>query len=266
MSDNNPFDRPPTQPSIQPSAQPSTQPSAPPPVSGEWGPTTPFNPIGPRQSGPGRGKIVAVAVGAVALTGGAIFGISKFADAEDATLAESEASGPVATAPAFGAGTENVGGDDAPMSSIPELINSISECIDIEEFLGSMGAGNDGSVTMGSVPSMDFSTIGEAVGDTVTITGADGVTVYTLGEGDASIAISKSGGEVTIAAAGDITESTSFDFSDFETQMNDMMGELEGMDLEGMDLDDMPVMSLPADFDPTEIQACIENLDLGGGG
>jgi hypothetical protein len=259
MSDNNPFDRPPMQPSPPP-----------PSVSGDWGPTTPFNPIGPRQGGPGRGKIVAVALGAVALTGGAIFGIAKFADDDDDKVAE--ASGAPVTAPVVGAGSENVGGengqnaggengDATPMPSIPEMLDSLSECIDIEEILGSMGGGEAGNVTIGSMPSLDFSNIGESVGDTVMIASADGVTVYTLGEGDASIAISKSGGKVTVAASGDLTESTVFDFGDFETQMNDMMGELEGMDV-----DDMPAVSLPADFDPAEIQACIENLDLDGSG
>lgn len=251
MSDNNPFDRPPMQP------------SAPPPVSADWGPTTPFNPIGPRHSGPGRVKIAALALGAAALTGGAIFGISKFADADDATLAESEASVPAATAPVFSPGSENIGGDAAPTPSIPDVFAGIGECIDIDEILESMGAGDGGTVTMGSVPSLDFTTIGEVVGDTVTITSADGVTVYTLGDGDASIAISKSGGAITVAASGDATESSIVNFADLEAQMNDMMGELEEMHL-----DDMPAVSLPADFDPAEIQACIENLDLdiGGGG
>ena len=259
MSDNNPFDRPPMQP------------SAPPPVSADWGPTTPFNPIGPRHSGPGRVKIAALALGAAALTGGAIFGISKFADADDATLAESEASVPAATAPVFSPGSENTGneniggentgGDAAPTPSIPDVFAGIGECIDIDEILESMGAGGAGTVTMGSVPSLDFTTIGEVVGDTVTITSADGVTVYTLGDGDASIAISKSGGAITVAASGDATESSIVNFADLEAQMNDMMGELEEMHL-----DDMPAVSLPADFDPAEIRACIENLDVGGGG
>ena len=260
MSDNNPFDRPPMQP------------SAPPPVSADWGPTTPFNPIGPRHSGPGRVKIAALALGAAALTGGAIFGISKFADADDATLAESEASVPAATAPVFSPGSENIGGENtgsentgghvAPTpSTITDVFAGIGECIDIDEILESMGAGDGGTVTMGSVPSLDFTTIGEVVGDTVTITSADGVTVYTLGDGDASIAISKSGGAITVAASGDVTEASIVDFADLEAQMNDMMGELEEMHL-----DDMPAVSLPADFDPAEIQACIENLDVGGGG
>jgi hypothetical protein len=242
MSDNNPFDRPPMQA------------STPPPVPGDWGPTTPFNPIGPRQSGPGRGKIAAVALGAAALTGGAIFGISKLADADDDKLV---AAAPSVTAPMVSAGSENVGGEDdgaTPMPSLPDVFNSISECIDIDEILGSMGAGEAGSGTMGSMPSLDFTNIGESVGDTVVITSADGVTVYSLGEGDASIAISKSGGDVTVAASGDVTESTSFDFEDFEAEMNEMMGELENMDL-----GDMPSLSLPPGFDPAEIQACLEN-------
>jgi hypothetical protein len=255
MSDNNPFDRPPVQA------------STPPPVPGDWGPTTPFNPIGPRQSGPGRGKIAAVALGAAALTGGAIFGISKFADADDdATVV---AAAPSATPPMVSAGSENVGsenvgsenggGEDdgaAPMPSMPDVFNILSECIDIDEILESMGAGDAGSGTMDSMPSLDFTTIGESVGDTVVITSADGVTVYSLGEGDASIAISKSGDEVTVAASGDVTESTSVDFGDFEAQMDEMMSELENIDLENLDLGDMPSVSLPADF-----EACLENLN-----
>ncbi len=247
MSDQSPFDRPPAD-------SPMNSPM-PPPASGDWGPTTPFNPIGPRQSGPGRGKIVAVALGAAALTAGAIFGISKFADADDdTTLEAATVTAPEATAPPVSAGTENVG-DDAPEGSIPDVFASIGECLDLEEIIGSLGAGEMGGATVGSLPTMDFST----VGDTVTITNADGVTVYTMGEGDASIAISKSAGEMTVAASGDITESTIVDFADFESQMDDMMGELENMDFE-----DMPMVSLPADFDPAEIQACIENLNLGG--
>lgn len=297
MSDNNPFNIPPTQPPTQP---PTPPPSQSPLASGDWGPTTPYNPIGPRQSGPGRGKIVGVALAAAALTGGAIFGISRFADSDEPRLSEADA--PALTAPAFSLGGETVAGSSgggssgdnstaSPMPSIPDVFGSISECIDIEELMGSMGSLDMGSldmgsIPMGSIPNLDFT----SVGDTVTITNADGVTVYTLGEGDASIAISKSGGELTVAASGDVTESTSFDFSEFETQMQDMMGELEGMDLENlnidemlenmdlesmdpqnmdlenMDMGDMPAVSMPPGFDPAEIQACIENLNLDADG
>jgi len=279
MSGNNPFDRPPTDPSSGPSFTP-------PPVSGDWGPTTPFNPIGPRQSGPGRGKIAAVAVAAAALTGGAIFGISKFAGADEPTLVESDSAVPAATAPvvnglpATGAGSENVGAN-TPVPSLPDVFESMAECLDLESLFGSLEAGDMGDMTAGSMPAMDFS----AVGDTVVITGADGVTIYTLGEGDGSIAISKSGGEITVAAAGDVVESSSFDMADLNTQMTEMMGELESLDLENLNIDEilegldlenmnmgslptgsMPSVSLPADFDPAEIQACIENLNLNAGG
>ncbi|HUF97734.1 MAG TPA: hypothetical protein VMM60_06350 [Ilumatobacter sp.] len=282
MSDQNPFDQPPSNPSPNPPFNSSLNaPLSPPP--GDWGPVTPYNPIGERQGGPGRGKIAVVALAAAALTGGAIFGISQFADAEDPVLEDANVAFdiPVVTQPSSaGPGSENIGQASTPVPSVPGGIGDIADClnIDLDEILGSLPTGEPGGGTM---PNIDFS----AGGDTVTITGSDGVTVYSFGEGDGSIAISKSGGELTVAVGGDVVESTSFQFDEFQAEMDDMMAELEAMDLENMNPGDfnieeileeldlgnltiggtsvsVPAMPIPADFDADAITECFEQLDM----
>lgn len=278
MSDQNPFDQPPTNPT-PPFNTSLNAPLSPPP--GDWGPTTPFNPIGDRQGGPGRGKIAVVALAAAALTGGAIFGISQFADADDPVLGEANVANSIpaiATETQTVVGSEQVGNSANPVPSIPDVMRDFGDClnIDLDELLGSLPSGGAG----GAAPNADFSEIG----DSVTVTDASGVTIYTLGDGDGSISISKAGGQVTVAVSGDVVESTSLDFGDFEAQMDDMMAELDNIDFENIDpesfdideflesldleklnidITDMsvPAVSLPADFDHEAMAECFEQLD-----
>lgn len=93
-------------------------------------------------------------------------------------------------------------------------------------------------------------------GSTITVVGPDGVEIVDLGEGDATVTIDQTDGELTIETDGDATVSELPDFG----QLLPGLGDLDLEDLDGEDWSDR----LP--FDPEAIESCLEDLGEAGPG
>ena len=89
-------------------------------------------------------------------------------------------------------------------------------------------------------------------GSHITVMGPDGLSVIELGDGDGSVTITKTDGELTISTDGDATVQDLPDFSQMMPMFDDDMSEL---DLGDLDLDEMF-----GEFDMSKIESCIADL------
>jgi len=93
-------------------------------------------------------------------------------------------------------------------------------------------------------------------GSTVTVVGPDGVEVIDLGEGDATITIEQSGGELTIETEGDATVAELPDFGQFLPELGESgSGELDLGELDPEQWSDQ----LP--FELGDIESCLDDLE-----
>lgn len=105
--------------------------------------------------------------------------------------------------------------------------------------LGELGIDDDGVRIFGSGGSM------------ITVVGPDGVEVIDLGDGDATVTIEQTDGELKVETDGDATVSELPDLGEMLPNLGEMdLGELEDRDLSGL---------LPFDLD--EIESCLDDLN-----
>jgi hypothetical protein len=110
--------------------------------------------------------------------------------------------------------------------------------------LGDFGIDDDGVRIFGSGGSM------------ITVVGPDGVEVIDLGDGDATVTIEQTDGELTIETEGDATVSELPDIGELLPDLGEMdLGELDLGELEDRDLSGL----LPFDLD--EIESCLDDLN-----
>jgi hypothetical protein len=72
-------------------------------------------------------------------------------------------------------------------------------------------------------------------GSIITVVGPDGIEVFDLGEGDATVTIEQTDGELTIETDGDVTVTEMPDLSELLDGLGEL--DLDGFDLDGFDLD-----------------------------
>jgi hypothetical protein len=202
-------------------------------------PSTPpvsFDPPPPDSSGRrSPGRKAAVVAASVALVAFGALAVAQFASNDDspvANAAQEDGTTPPTPAP----GTTPPAPDTAPPTTAPadpqppaageldgKIVIQIGDgepiVIDLGD-LGALGAGGLGDLggieqCIGGLPfdlDLDagpgelalpsFDIFGD--GDTMTITGPDGLSVLTWGEGDGSVTITKHDGEISIASDGDV--------------------------------------------------------------
>lgn len=284
----NPFDLPPASPPVS-TAPPSVGPSS----SGRPG---------------GRGRTAAIAVSAAALVGAGLVGISQFASADRPELGDAagatpgtdpgdDSTEPIDPVPADEPADIGDPADDGDQPAVDGQIviddgdgepividlgevtidgaplSELADCIGLPFLEGGpmlelpTEFPIDRFDQMGDLPLGDLSVPGSD-GTHVTVLGPDGVSIIDLGDGDGSVTIAQSDGEVEITTEGDATVQ----------QMSDLIGELGdlGDRFENLDpqeiFDEFFADGLPDGFprfedgfdleprDPAEIESCLDDL------
>jgi hypothetical protein len=198
-----------------------------------------------------RGRMALVALATAGMIGGGVVAVSQFAAADEpalladtpTTTPDDDPVGPVDD-PAREVDGEIVidlgNGDDPMVVDLGELGQSFSElaaCLDLPLFDGPLsadapavdGPGQDleqmiddmlenldlENLDLGSLDLGSFGDVGTMTldGTHVTVLGPDGVSVIELGDGDGSVTITRTDGELTIATDGDATVQDLPDFS-----------------------------------------------------
>ena len=209
----------------------------------------------------------------VALVAAGVLAVAQFASSDDAPVANAAqedaqtpptpapATTPQSTSPDAAPPTTAPAGDTSPQSDDldGQIVIQVGDGEPIVIDLGELGAlggglGDLGSIEQcigefpfdidldaatGSLGLPGFEIFGD--GETVTVTGPDGLSVLTFGEGDGSVTISKNDGELTISSDGDV-------------QVDDL-GALDGS---------APLPSLPALPDLGQIYECLEDATGNG--
>jgi len=199
----------------------------------------------------------------VALNGAGVLAISQFASNDDSPVANAaQEAGTTPPTPAPETAPPTIAPDTAPPTTAPagdangKIVIKIGDGDPIVNDLGDLGAlaaggglGDFGNIEqcIGDLP-FDIDLNGGAGGsglpgfdvfgngDTVTVTGPDGVSLLTFGDGDGSVTITKKDGAISISSDGDVQRS----------------------DLGGPDAS-LPVPSLPDMPDLDQITKCLED-------
>jgi len=238
-------------------------------------PSTPpvsFEPPEPnRTARRSRSRTVAVIAASVALVAAGVLAVALFASNDDsptANAAQEAGTTPPTPAPETAPPTTPAA-PTVPPTSAPsgdmsgKIVIQIGDgdpiVIDLND-LGALGAGSGGLGDLGNIEqcigdlpfNIDFNALpGDAGlpgfdvfgnGDTVTVTGPNGVSLLTFGDGDGSITITKKDGEISISSDGDVQQSD--------------LGAPDGS---------MPIPSLPDLPDFGQITKCLEDATGNGG-
>lgn len=279
----NPFDQPPTEPPV----------SLDPPGAAASG----------GHDGPRRGRMALAALAAAGLVGGGIVVAGQFASADRPSLDAAETvdapapeqSGDDEPAPSDGDGRDgelpSIDGeiviDDGDGQPLVLDLGRIAEC------LGPIFGGHEWSAEglppmpfdeqfeermqdfLDELPMDELEGLDDGVrifgsgGSTITVVGPDGVEIIDLGEGDATVTIEQSDGELTIETDGDATVAELPDVGQLLPGLGELdLGELDlgELDLGELDLGELDLedWSGQLPFDPGAIGSCLD--ELGGTG
>lgn len=270
MAAMNPFEQPPTEPPVSLDPPSATAP-------------------GGGHDGPRRGRMAIAALAAAGLVGGGIVVAGQLASADRPSLDAAETvEEPTPDAPApdegDGEGEDDGGGlpsidgeiviDDGDGEPFVLDLGRIGECLGPIFGGGPMSEGLpplDGfpfgedfeqrmEEFLDELPMDQLEGLDDGVrifgsgGSTVTVVGPDGVEIIDLGEGDATVTIEQSDGELTIETDGDATVGELPDLGGLLPELD--LGELGEFDIEDWG-DRLP-------FDPDAIESCFDELgDVG---
>lgn len=265
MGGMNPFDQPPTGP-----------PAYPPSVAAPGGP-----------EGPRRGRMALAALAAAGLVGGGIVVAGQFASADRPSLDAAATVDDPAPEPDVpdGDGVPSIDGeiviDDGDGEPFVLDLGAISACL-APIFEGGPLFGGEGAPLFDEefeqrmeefLDGLDLSELGElgeldalddgvrifgSGGSTVTVVGPDGVEIIDLGDGDATITIEQTDGELTIETEGDATIVELPDLGQLLPDLGELdLGEL---DLGELDLGDLEDWGDRLPFDPEAIESCLGDL------